>query len=365
MKAALALEDGSVFYGTSFGACGENTGEIVFNTSMCGYQEVLTDPSYKGQIVAMTYPLIGNYGVNSEDMESDRIQVEGFVVRECSKIVSNYRSDQSLPEFLASSGIVAIEGIDTRKLTRHIRIAGAMKSVISTLDMDRESLVRKARNSPGLAGRDLVKEVTTDKIFSWDKPDRELYRVVLIDCGAKWNIPRLLRKRGCSVTVVPASTEARSILEMKPDGIMISNGPGDPSAVGYLIAEIKQLIGKVPIFGICLGHQLLGIAFGGTTYKLKFGHRGGNQPVMDMETKKVAITSQNHGFCVDLNSVNEDSFSVTHINLNDKTVEGLKHRDYPVFSVQYHPESAPGPHDAEYLFDRFVTFMRESKGESA
>jgi len=360
MKAILALEDGTIFKGTSFGAQGERAGEIVFNTSMTGYQEILTDPSYHGQIVAMTYPLIGNYGINKEDFESAKPQVDGFVVKECSKIVSNWRADISLPDFLKKHGIIGLEGIDTRALTKHIRSKGAMKAVISTIDTDKESLVKKAKASPGLMGRDLVREVTPKERYIFCSKGK--YHVVVIDCGAKNNIMRELAARDCRVTVVPTHTSFEEIKKLKPDGVLISNGPGDPAAVTSVIRTIRELIKeKMPIFGICLGHQILGLALGGKTYKLKFGHRGANQPVMDLRTKKVDITSQNHGFCVDIDSLPKDQVELTHINLNDKTAEGLRHKKLPVFSVQYHPEASPGPNDAKYLFKEFIKMMKKHK----
>jgi len=360
MKVILALEDGTCFEGVSFGAEGERFGEIVFNTSMTGYQEILTDPSYHGQIVVMTYPLIGNYGINNEDGESSKPQVEGFVVKECSRIVSNWRADISLQDYLKKNGIVGIEGIDTRALTKHIRSAGAMKAVISTKDMDKESLVQKAKNSPGLVGRDLVREVTSHEKYQFSGKGK--YHVVVIDCGAKTNIMRELSKNDCRVTVVPANTQFDEIRRLNPDGILLSNGPGDPSAVTGVIETTRELLKtKIPIFGICLGHQILGLALGGRTYKLKFGHRGANQPVMDLSTKKVAITSQNHGFCVDINSLSKDQVELTHINLNDKTSEGMRHKKLPVFSVQYHPEASPGTNDAKYLFREFVKLMAKRK----
>jgi carbamoyl-phosphate synthase small subunit len=378
MEALLALEDGRVFRGRSFGAPGERAGEIVFNTSMTGYQEILTDPSYKGQIVAMTYPLIGNYGVNDEDVESSKPQAEGFVVKEASKITSNWRSLKGLGEYLKEHNILGIEGVDTRALTRHIRTAGAMKSVLSTECLDEAVLVRKAQESPGLIGRDLVKEVTCQKLYHWsaekerekqsdlgidtrNSKDKVVFRVVAIDCGIKTNIIRMLDASGCEVTVVPAHTSAEEVLTLNPDGLLLSNGPGDPAGVPYVAETMRKLIGKIPIFGICLGHQILGIAFGGKTYKLKFGHRGGNQPVKDLATGKVSITAQNHGFSVDSESLNKDEIELTHINLNDHTLEGMKHKTHPVFSVQYHPESSPGPHDAAYLFDDFIHSMERWK----
>jgi len=378
MKAKLALEDGRIFVGRSVGAAGERTGEVVFNTSLTGYQEILTDPSYKGQMVTMTYPHIGNYGVNDTDVESGKPRVEGFIMRECCRRPSNWRAVRPLADYLAEHDIVAIEGVDTRALTKHIRTEGAMRAVLSTLDLDDASLVAKAKASPGLVGRDLVDEVTCMESYRWDtlpatlddpeaaRPalSEEKYRVVCIDYGVKYNILRNLVLHGCDVEVVPASMGADEILSRSPDGVMLSNGPGDPAAVPYAVETLRQLIGRVPIFGICLGHQLLGLALGGKTYKLKFGHRGGNQPVMDLTTRKVEITSQNHGFCVDMESLDARAVEVTHINLNDKTVEGMRHRSEPVFSVQYHPEAAPGPHDAHYLFARFIAMMRNLPGEA-
>jgi len=359
MKAILALEDGTIFEGTSFGAAGERAGEVVFNTSMTGYQEILTDPSYKGQIVTMTYPLIGNYGINLEDFESQKPHLSGFIVREASRIVSNWRARMSLNDFLKKYKIMGIEGIDTRALTLHIRSAGAMKGIISTKDMNTQSLVEKAKASPGLVGIDLVKEVTCRKAYAWNKNGK--YKVVLLDCGAKHNIMRELAERNCRVTVVPAKTSARKILSLKPDGVMLSNGPGDPAAVAYVVETVRELIGKVPVFGICLGHQMLGLALGGKTFKLKFGHRGANHPVMDLRSRKVEITTQNHGFCVDLGTLDLNEVELTHINLNDQTSEGLRHRKFPAFSVQYHPEASAGPHDSKYLFDEFIREMENAK----
>jgi carbamoyl-phosphate synthase small subunit len=355
-KAKIALEDGRVFTGFSFGASGERCGEVVFNTSMAGYQEILTDPSYKGQIVTMTYPLIGNYGVNSEDIESRKPFVEGFVVKECSRITSNWRSQESLNEYLRENNIVGIEGIDTRALTRHIRLQGAMKAVISTEDLDEKSLIGKAKSSPGLIGRDLVKEVTSDRIEYWNEKGK--YKVIVVDCGVKFNILRELVNNDCQVIVVPANTDAKQIMTLEPDGLLLSNGPGDPQGVPYMVETVKKLIGKLPIFGICLGHQMLGLAFGGRTYKLKFGHHGANHPVKDLKTGKIAITVQNHGFCVDIDSLNKEDIEITHINLNDKTLEGMRHKKLPIFSVQFHPEASPGPHDARYLFKEFVEMMK-------
>ena len=362
MKALLALEDGTVFYGNTFAGKGEVSGEVVFNTSMTGYQEVLTDPSYKGQIVTMTYPLIGNYGINSEDVESSRIQVEGFVVREYEPVPSNWRAEQTLADYLSRQGIVGIEGVDTRALTRHIRLAGAMRGVISTSDLDPGSLTKKAKASQGLVGVDLVKGVTCQKPYEWPQENGARFQVVTFDCGMKFNIARSLAQRGCHVTVVPAHTSAEEIRTMNPDGIVLSNGPGDPEPITYVVDTIKRLIPDYPIFGICLGHQMLGLAFGGKTYKLKFGHRGANHPVKNLFTGKVEITSQNHGFCVDVESIKDPDVEITHINLNDQTMEGMRHRKLPVFSVQYHPEASPGPHDASYLFDEFIGFM-EGRGD--
>ncbi len=361
MKALLALEDGKVFRGRSFGAPGERAGEVVFNTSMTGYQEILTDPSYKGQIVTMTYPLMGNYGVNEEDLESSAPQAEGFIVKEASGITSNWRSRKGLGEYLKEYNIPGIEGIDTRALTKHIRTSGAMKAVISTECLDEAVLVKKAQDSPGLIGRDLVKEVTCQKPYQWngEGEGNNAFKVVAIDCGIKTNILRVLDTAGCEVTVVPAHTRAEEIIALNANGILLSNGPGDPAGVPHIAETVRELIGKLPIFGICLGHQILGLAFGGKTYKLKFGHRGANQPVKDLATGKVSITSQNHGFCIDIGSLKKDEIEFTHINLNDQTLEGMRHKKYPIFSVQYHPEASPGPHDASYLFEDFIHLMEK------
>lgn len=373
-KAKVALEDGTVFEGTSFGYTGEKTGEVIFNTGMSGYQEVLTDPSYKGQIVTMTYPLIGNYGINEEDFESARIQVEGFVVKENSRIASNWRSQKKLDEYLKEYKIIGIEGIDTRALTKHIRLRGAMKACISTEDLDNQSLVKKAKDSPGLVGRDLIKEVTGKKVYQWNKEGRGdylKYKVVVIDCGVKYSILRELAANNCQVTVVPANTQAEEILELKPDGIMLSNGPGDPAPLTYVVDTVKKLINHsplathhLPIMGICLGHQILGMAFGGKTYKLKFGHHGLNHPVKELESGKIMITVQNHGFCIDIDSLKDPDVEITHINLNDNTLEGMRHKKLPVFSVQFHPEAAPGPNDTKYLFKEFVEMIEKSKVKS-
>lgn len=358
MDAALVLEDGTIFRGRSFGASGETSGEVVFNTSMAGYQEILTDPSYKGQIVTMTYPLIGNYGTNPEDVESCKPFAEGFVVKEYSKFASNWRKDRTLDEYLKANNIIGIEGIDTRALTLHIRLQGAMKAVLSTLAQDESALVEKARGSPGLVGIDLVKEVTSQKEYVWQAPGPKKFKVVVIDCGVKLNILRQLAKRQCQVIVVPAQTQAQAILKFKPDGLLLSNGPGDPAAVEYVIRTVRDLIGTLPIFGICLGQQMLGLALGGKTFKLKFGHHGANHPVKDIRTGKVSITAQNHGFCVDINSLNGKEIEITHINLNDNTLEGMRHKKLAIFSVQFHPEASPGPHDAAYLFDEFIKLMK-------
>ena len=386
MKAILALADGTVFTGVGFGAEGEAIGEVVFNTSMTGYQEILTDPSYEGQLVAMTYPQIGNVGVNLEDVESRRPFVRGFIVKDYTAQPSNWRASQSLHEYMQAHGIVGIYGIDTRALVRHVRDHGAQDGIISTGAVAAEELAAKAKASPGLVGQDLVKNVTCQEPYDWNegmwqpvggykrrdgssaaKRSRKgsfsapKYFVVAYDYGIKYNILRNLAESGCQVRVVPASMPASDVLALRPDGIFLSNGPGDPDAVPYAKENVQQLIGKKPIFGICLGHQILGLALGGKTYKLKFGHHGGNQPVMDLTTRKVEITAQNHGFAVDADSL-QGASQLTHINLNDNTVEGLAHRELPIFSVQYHPESSPGPHDANYLFKRFTDLMAQHRG---
>ncbi|MFM8979165.1 MAG: glutamine-hydrolyzing carbamoyl-phosphate synthase small subunit [Planctomycetia bacterium] len=364
--ALLVLADGTVFRGRAFGAAAERTGEVVFNTSMSGYQEIATDPSYAGQIVCMTYPHIGNYGVNEEDGEADRPWIEGMVVRELSPVASNFRSRRDLGAWYAEHGIPGIEGIDTRKLTRRLRVHGCINGVLSTVSTDEAALRAKAAAAPSMAGLDLVKGVTCAQPYAWTEgwPDRwfvtpkggapgTTYRVVAIDCGIKRNILRSLVSHGLQPTVVPASTPAAEILAMKPDGVFLSNGPGDPAAVTYAVASVRQLLGKVPVFGICLGHQIMALAAGGRTYKLKFGHRGANHPILDRTTGKIEITSQNHGFAVDEASLAPTSFYGTHTNLNDYTNAGIASRDLRAFAVQYHPEAAPGPHDAHHLFQRF------------
>jgi len=364
MKAVLVLEDGTVFEGAGFGKIGEAFGEVVFNTSITGYQEIITDPSYKGQIVTMTYPLIGNYGVNEEDVESVKPWLEGFVVKELSTIRSNWRSTMSLDDYLNKYNVVGIQGIDTRALTRHIRTQGAMQGVISTKDFDKDSLMNKLKAAPRLEGVDLVKEVTCKQGYEWPlakkrEQKEKRFKVVVLDCGVKFNILRHLDESGCRVSVVPAATKASEVLKLNPDGVLLSNGPGDPAAVTYVIQTARELIGKVPIFGICLGHQMLGLAMGGRTYKLKFGHHGGNHPVKELKSGKVAITSQNHGFNVDMKSVPTKDVIMTHVNLYDNTAEGLESKKLKLFSVQYHPEAGPGPHDASVLFKNFTELMRK------
>ena len=352
--ALLALEDGRTFRARSWAADGESVGEMVFNTSMTGYQEVLTDPSYAGQIVCMTYPLIGNYGVNSEDEESDRPWVEGFVVREAARIASSWRAQETLDAYLKRWNIVAIEGVDTRALVRHIRDKGAMRACISTIDLVEESLINKARQSPSMENRELASVVTTKQPYEVAAEGDERFHVACYDFGVKRNSLRELARLGCRITVVPASTTAAEVLAMKPDGVFLSNGPGDPASMNREVEQIKELVSStVPTFGICFGHQLLGRAFGGTTFKLVFGHRGGNQPVKALQEGGVEITSHNHGFAVEADSLPGD-VEITHINLNDRCVEGMRHKTLPIISVQYHPEAAPGPHDARPLFDDFL-----------
>jgi carbamoyl-phosphate synthase small subunit len=371
-SAKLALEDGTVYAGRAFGARGETFGEVVFNTSMTGYQEVLTDPSYKGQIVAMTYPLIGNYGINPEDCESRGPQVEGFIVRELSRLPSNFRSNTTLEDYLAANKILGIEGIDTRSLVRRLRVRGTMTGVLSTDELDDAKLVAKARSSPNIVGRDLVRQVLPEKPFEWSEgfnspfctqplsPKGGKPHVVALDFGMKWNILRCLVQIGCKVTVVPGTASAEQVLAYDPDGIFLSNGPGDPQALPYAINMIRTLIAKrrrkTPMFGICLGHQLLGLAQGAETFKLKFGHRGANQPVLNKQNNQVEITTQNHGFAVRIDNLPRD-LEPTHMNLNDQTLEGMRHKTEPIFSVQYHPEASAGPHDSCYLFDQFRKMM--------
>lgn len=365
--AKLALEDGTVFTGEAFGATGEVDGEVVFNTSMTGYQEILTDPSYRGQIVTMTYPEIGNYGVNAEDVESGKPYLAGFIVRENSRIASNFRSNGELGDYLAQHGILGLAGIDTRALVRRIRIHGAMKGVMSTTDLDDASLVEKAKSSLGLVGRDLVREVLPDQPRDWgegltkwsrisDEMSSQTYsdelHVVALDFGMKWNIARHLQDAGCRVTILPGTASADEVLAQNPDGVFLSNGPGDPEPLDYAIPTIQNLLGKRPIFGICLGHQLFALASGAKTFKLKFGHRGANQPVLNIDSTRVEITAQNHGFAVEEETL-PDHLEITHRNLNDNTIAGLRHREVPAFSVQYHPEASSGPHDSEYLFRQF------------
>jgi carbamoyl-phosphate synthase small subunit len=386
MKAVLLLEDGTVFEGTSFGAKGHKCGEVVFNTSMTGYQEITTDPSYYEQIISMTYPLIGNYGTNRLDWESRKIFAAGFIVKEDCPYPSNWRNQHSLGEYLKANGVVGLAGIDTRKLVRHIRTQGAMRGIISSTELKTAKLAKILAEYPGLVGRDIVKDVTSAKPYKWDKPfvnvlaknggrstedrgrktedrrqkteDRkQRYKVVAYDFGIKQNILRLLVSFGCDVNVVPAFTPAKEVLAQKPDGVFLSNGPGDPAAVTYAIENTKVLLGKVPIFGICLGHQILGLALGGKTFKLKFGHRGANHPVKNLETGQVEITAQNHGFCVDINSLKDKDVELTHVNLNDNTLEGFRCKKLNAFCVQYHPESSPGPHDSRYLFESFTSLM--------
>jgi len=361
-QAILALEDGAVYHGRSVGAPGETTGELVFNTSMTGYQEILTDPSYAGQIVTMTYPHIGNYGVNEEDAESRKPFLRGFVMRECCFEPSNYRATQSLPDYLKEHGILAIDGLDTRAITKRLRVQGAMRAVISTTETDAAALVERARQSPSMDGADFVKEVTVNAPYEWAAPTNPKYNVVALDFGIKHNILRSLQAAGCAVTVLPATSTPEEILAHNPDGIFLSNGPGDPAALTYIHPTVRAMVesGK-PLFGICLGHQVLAHALGAKTFKLKFGHRGGNQPVLNNATRKVEITAQNHGFAVDPASIDNAAVTLTHTHLNDETCSGLAHKSLPVFSVQYHPEASPGPHDSRYLFAQFTQAMDKTK----
>ena len=368
-KARLILENGTVFSGTAFGAEGETVGEVCFNTGMTGYQEILTDPSYYGQLITMTYPHIGNYGVNTEDIESSKVQVAGFIVREENEIPSNFRSTESLGKYLHRQNIVGIQNIDTRMITRIIRDEGTMNGIISTEDLNENSLLSKVKSAPTMTGQDLAKVVTCIEKYVWNsevgdrgspiingKVQKSDYKISAIDFGIKYNILRMLESHGCKITVFPAQTSADEILDFNPDGIFLSNGPGDPAVVTYGIETVKKLLGKKPIFGICLGHQILALALGGTTYKLKFGHRGCNHPVKNLKNNMVEITSQNHGFAVDPKSLPEN-VRITHSSLNDKTVEGISCKNIPAFSVQYHPESSPGPHDSRYLFEKFIHMM--------
>jgi carbamoyl-phosphate synthase small subunit len=373
MDAILALEDGRIFRGHGYGASSERFGEVVFNTSLSGYQEILTDPSYAGQIVILTYPHIGNYGVNPLDSESARPYAEGLVVRELSELASNWRSVEETSDFLAEYGLPVISHIDTRALVRHLRQYGSKRGVLSTVDFDETSLLAKVRAVPSMVGLDLASRITTLWRYQWTEPTRDIFteskqmerrarfHVVAYDYGIKQNILRKLVDVGCRVTIVPATTSAEDVLQLKPEGVFLSNGPGDPEPLEYAAQAVRGLMGKVPIFGICLGHQIIGLALGGRTYKLKFGHHGGNHPVMNLETRKVEITAQNHGFAVDPDSLNSSEVALTHMNLNDQTLEGLRHKSLPLFSVQYHPEASPGPHDSAYLFDRFATMMAEFK----
>ncbi|MCB9747148.1 MAG: glutamine-hydrolyzing carbamoyl-phosphate synthase small subunit [Candidatus Omnitrophica bacterium] len=364
-KAILYLEDGVHFFGEALSFVGESAGEVVFNTSLSGYQEILTDPSYAGQIVVMTYPLIGNYGVNDEDSESSKVHVKGFIVKEFCRHHSNFRATKSLIEYLNEQNILAVEGIDTRALTRHLRVKGAMRGLISTKDFDLNSLAQKIKKVPSMEGADWVKEVTTKEKYIWknseDKESKQKYIVAAIDCGIKFNILRILTNKDCEVHVFPSNATVEEINKINPDGIFISNGPGDPAAVGHVKETIRAFLGKKPVFGICLGHQITGLALGGKTFKLKFGHHGANHPVKDLLDNRIGITSQNHGFCVDIDSLNKDDVELIDINLNDQTLEGMRHKKFPVLSFQHHPEAAPGPHDAQYLFDYFIEMMKEYK----
>ena len=372
LKAVLLLEDGTIFEGNSFGAKGQKCGEVVFNTSMTGYQEILTDPSYYEQIITMTYPLIGNYGTNNGDLESRKVFASGFIVKENCPYPSNWRSRTSLGEYLQKNNVVGLEGIDTRKLVKHIRTKGAMKGIISSTDLKINKLREKLQRYPGLVGRDIVKNVTTRKAYNWnhavvnvltgsEQKNEKKYKVVAFDFGIKHNILRLLCSHGCDVKVVPADTSAKQVLSLKPDGVFLSNGPGDPAPLSYAVEMVKNLLGKLPVFGICLGHQILSLALGGKTYKLKFGHRGANHPVKNLLTGSIEITTQNHGFCVDIDSLKGKDVELTHINLNDNTLEGFSSGKLSAFSVQYHPEASPGPHDSSYLFENFIKLMNRHK----
>ena len=373
MKAILLLEDGTVFEGRAFGAKGHKCGEVVFNTSMTGYQEILTDPSYYEQIITMTYPLIGNIGTNKEDWESRKVFASGFIVKENCEYPSSWRNKELFDGYLKRNNIVGLEGIDTRSLVKHIRTQGAMRGIISSDELEIAKLKSELDEYPGLVGRDIVRDVTAGKPYKWDKgvidvvANKELkpqkkYKVIAFDYGVKQNILRLLVSHGCDVTVVPAATSAKEVLRRKPDGVFLSNGPGDPAPIAYAIETIRDLLGKVPIFGICLGHQLLALALGARTYKLKFGHRGANHPVKNLKTAKIEITSQNHGFCVDIESLKRKDVELTHLNLNDHTVEGFRCAKKRAFAVQYHPEASPGPHDSNYLFEDFINLMHPRRG---
>jgi carbamoyl-phosphate synthase small subunit len=363
MKTArLAFEDGKIFYGEAFAGHGERFGEIVFNTAMTGYQEVLTDPSYCGQMVVMTYPLMGSYGINPQDIESRALFLEALIVKEYIDFPSHFLSEKSLKDYLLENNILGVEGFDTRALTRYLREKGAQKAILTTLDDSDEVIVRKAKESTGMVGQNLVSKVTTPEPYVWEKQESSAFKVAVIDCGVKFNILRMLTKAGCECHVFPASVKAEDIVGKGFDGIFISNGPGDPETVKPVIKLIQDALGKLPLFGICLGHQLFGLALGGKTYKLKFGHHGANHPVKNLLTNKVEITSQNHGFCVDFDSLDPNTAEITHLNLNDQTVEGIRHKAYPAFSVQYHPEAGPGPSDSLYLFDEFIQKMKTNKG---
>jgi len=368
LRAVLLLEDGTVFEGNSFGAKGQKCGEVVFNTSMTGYQEILTDPSYYEQIITMTYPLIGNYGTNILDVESKKVFASGFIVKENCNYPSNWRNNGSLSSYLKANNVIGLEGIDTRKLVKHIRTEGAMRGIIASTDLGGSNLKKNLQSYPGLVGRDIVKDVTTKKPYDWKHGEVDIlagrenktekkYKVVAFDYGIKQNILRLLQSYGCYVKVVPAATSAEEVLKQKPDGVFLSNGPGDPAPVSYAVETVKNLLGKIPIFGICLGHQVIALALGGQTYKLKFGHHGANHPVKNLLTGKIEITAQNHCFCVDTDSIKNKGIELTHLNLNDNTVEGIRCKKIDAFSVQYHPEASPGPHDASYLFKSFIELM--------